>query len=432
MIDKIVSDIGRVSYRLRWLIAILGVLLFACVFYLQTKAIIEYSYAEESLVNDIFPQDDTVLLVYDNIDEAKINEIIAYLEKDERVTSIQGYANTLGALMSPSDVTELMGIDVSAVNMLFYIKHNGTDAGEMTLVEFVSFISSDTFMNNDMFASMIDDDTKAQISQLSSIISALASDKEYTAKEIADMLGVEEQLVNVVFYVAGMKDTSATSAPATIIATLAQIFGMSSEEIEASLGIKPVTALKFADFVDVISEVSSYASGLIDEEQLAQLNMLKGMSDIVRAGKSMTPAELAEVFSGYAENDSFNESNLSLLYLLAKSNAEGVSLESIALYDLFTFLSEDILGNESFAGFFDESAAAQFEEAKVTMEDGKAQLVGELHSRMVFTLSYVLDSPEIKAFYNNLTAMLDETMTHDYYLVGASAMAHHHSHGCFL
>ena len=424
MVDKIVSSIGRFSYRYRKPIAIFALVLFVCVAILQSHAVIEYSYAEESVVTDIFPQDDTVVLVYDNLDEDKIAQIIEYLESDEHVTSVQAYANTLGAKLTPSDVADLMGIDVSLVNTLFYIHENGTAVGGMTLVDFASFISSDSFLNNEMFASMIDDDTKAQVLQLNSIITALSDGKEYSAEEISDMLGIDEQLVQSIFYIAQFKDISISDVPAKLAATLAELVGMKAEDIEKLIGSTPLKSMKFADFVDVVYKVSAYAESFIDQEQLAQLGMLKQMSDIVTSEKELHPADLEALFSSFAESDTFTEDNLTMLYIMAKSNLTDMSIVRIPLYDLFLFLSEDIIGNEAFSSFFDESAVAQFEEAKVTMEEGKAQLISDKHSRMVFTLDYIPESKQIQEFYVNLSDMLDDTFEKEYYLVGTSAMSH--------
>ncbi len=142
MFDKIVGSIGAFSYKNRKTISIVALILFVAVCIIQGQLIIEYSYAEESLVTDIFPQDDTVVIVYENGDEARIKDIIKYLEKDEHVTSIQAYANTLGAEMSPSDMANMMGIPEAFVNTLFYIHEHGMATEGMTLVDFVSFISS--------------------------------------------------------------------------------------------------------------------------------------------------------------------------------------------------------------------------------------------------------------------------------------------------
>ena len=424
MFDKIVGSIGTFSYKNRKVISIVALVLFITVAILQSQLIIEYSYAEESIVTDIFPQDDTVVIVYDSKDETKIEEIISYLAKDEHVVSIQAYANTLGAEMSASDMAQMMGIPTAFVNTLFYIHQNGMDTTGMTLVDFVGFISSDDFLNNELFSSMIDDETKGQIRQMKAIVDALASEQEYSAEEISSILGVEKQLVQSIFFIAQLKDASISNITPMFWANVADALGMDAEKIEEIFKIQPVKALKFTEFVDIINEIVKYASVIMDEEQIEQLGMLKEMSDMVQEEKALSPDDLAELFASAAESDMFNENTLTLLYIMARSNTSDMSEVRIPLYDFFMFLSEEILQNEAFASFFDESVASQFEEAKVMMEEGLAQLIGKDHSRMVITLDYKVESPEIYAFYDDLHAMLDSTLSGEYYLVGQTAMSH--------
>ena len=424
MFDKIVGSIGTFSYKNRKVISIVALVLFITVAILQSQLIIEYSYAEESIVTDIFPQDDTVVIVYDSKDETKIEEIISYLAKDEHVVSIQAYANTLGAEMSASDMAQMMGIPTAFVNTLFYIHQNGMDTTGMTLVDFVGFISSDDFLNNELFSSMIDDETKGQIRQMKAIVDALASEQEYSAEEISSILGVEKQLVQSIFFIAQLKDANISNITPMFWANVADALGMDAEKIEEIFKIQPVKALKFTEFVDIINEIAKYASVIMDEEQIEQLGMLKEMSDMVQEEKALSPDDLAELFASAAESDMFNENTLTLLYIMARSNTSDMSEVRIPLYDFFMFLSEEILQNEAFASFFDESVASQFEEAKVMMEEGLAQLIGKDHSRMVITLDYKVESPEIYAFYDDLHAMLDSTLSGEYYLVGQTAMSH--------
>ena len=424
MFDKIVGSIGTFSYKNRKVISIVALVLFITVAILQSQLIIEYSYAEESIVTDIFPQDDTVVIVYDSKDEAKIEEIISYLAKDEHVVSIQAYANTLGAELSASDMAQMMGIPTAFVNTLFYIHQNGMDTTGMTLVDFVGFISSDDFLNNELFSSMIDDETKGQIRQMKAIVDALASEQEYSAEEISSILGVEKQLVQSIFFIAQLKDANISNITPMFWANVADALGMDAEKIEEIFKIQPVKTLKFTEFVDIINEIAKYASVIMDEEQIEQLGMLKEMSDMVQEEKALSPDDLAELFASAAESDMFNENTLTLLYIMARSNTSDMSEVRIPLYDFFMFLSEEILPNEAFASFFDESVASQFEEAKAMMEEGLAQLIGKDHSRMVITLDYKVESPEIYAFYDDLHAMLDSTLSGEYYLVGQTAMSH--------
>ena len=365
-----------------------------------------------------------VVIVYESDDEGKINEIIAYLSKDEHVTSITAYANTLGAEMTPSDMADMMGIPVAFVNTLFYIHDYGMESEGMTLVDFVGFISSDDFLNNEMLASMIDDETKSQIGQMKTLVDALASEQEYTALEISDILGVEKQLVDSIFFIAQLRNANISNITPAFWAYVSDALGMDAETIERIFNVQPVKSLKFTEFVDIVTELVGYANGIIDEEQIEQLGMLKDMADMVKNGDELSPEDLADLFADVADSDMMSEENLSLLYIMANANTVDVSEVKIPLYDFFMFLSEEILTSEAFSSFFDESVAAQFEEAKTTMQDGIAQLVGEDHSRFIITLDYALESEGIYTFYENLDAMLDSTLDGEYYLVGSSAMSY--------
>ena len=424
MFNRIVGSIGAFSYKNRKVIAIVALVLFLTVSIVQSQLIIEYSYAEESLVNDIFPQDDTMVIVYDNQDEGKIKDLISYFEKDEHVTLVQAYANTLGVEMTPADMAGMMGVPEMFVNTLFYIYQNGMSRVGMTLPCFVSFIASDDFLGNELCSSMIDEQTKGQISQMGDIIDAMASDREYSAEEISDILGIDEQLVESIFFIAQLKNSSILNITPMFWAKMAEMLGMEAETIENLFKIQPVKSLKFTEFIDIVTDVVGYAEGFIDAEQISQLNMLEDISEMVKSGEVLYPDDVVDLFGGFAGNDMFNEDTVTLLYLMVQSNDGSMAEVKIPLYDLFTFISEDIMSNAVFASFFDESVTAQLAEAKVTMQDGMAQLVGPHYSRMIVTIDYTPESDEIYAFYENLRSMLDATLSDDYYLVGMTAMSY--------
>lgn len=424
MFDKIVSSIGRFSFKNRKLIAVLGFILLIAVIILESQTIIEYSYAEDSIVTDIFPQDDIIVLVYENKDEKMMSSIIDMLSKDEHVTSIQAYANTLGAEMSVDDVAGMFGIDRVFVNTLFYLCENGFTTEGMTFVDFATFITSDDFINNELFAPMLDEASKAQIAQLGSLVNALTSTDKYSAEEISAMFGVDVQMVQSVFYIKQLQNINYQNFANTIFGTIAGVLGVDAQTIEKVFNITPVTSLNMEEFVRVISDLSAIADAFVDSEQGAQLHTLIDIYDAVKSNKELSPSDIVDLFGNMADTDMFTEENLTLLYIMSRSNTMDMSNTKIPLYDFFTFLSEEIITNEAFSSYFDEAMLAEFESAKTMMSEGIAQLVGPEHSRMVITVDYVLESPEINKFYADLTDMLDNTLTGNYYLVGNSAMSY--------
>lgn len=424
MFDKIVSSIGRFSFKNRKLIAVLGFILLIAVIILESQTIIEYSYAEDSIVTDIFPQDDIIVLVYENKDEKMMSSIIDMLSKDEHVTSIQAYANTLGAEMSVDDVAGMFGIDRVFVNTLFYLCENGFTTEGMTFVDFATFITSDDFINNELFAPMLDEASKAQIAQLGSLVTALTSTDKYSAEEISAMFGVDVQMVQSVFYIKQLQNINYQNFANTIFGTIAGVLGVDAQTIEKVFNITPVTSLNMEEFVRVISDLSAIADAFVDSEQGTQLHTLIDIYDAVKSNKELSPSDIVDLFGNMADTDMFTEENLTLLYIMSRSNTMDMSSTKIPLYDFFTFLSEEIITNEAFSSYFDEAMLAEFESAKTMMSEGIAQLVGPEHSRMVITVDYVLESPEINKFYADLTDMLDNTLSGNYYLVGNSAMSY--------
>ncbi len=424
MFDKIVSSIGKFSYKYRKIIAVLGALLFIAVTILQALTVVEFTYAEESVVSDIFPQDDTLVIVYNKYDEDRIPTLIEHLEKDEHVTSVQAYANTLGIKLSPAEISEMLGIDIVFVNTLYYIYENGMLTEGMTFVDFVTFISSDEFLSNEMFASMIDDDSKAQIYQLRDLVNAINSVKRYTAPQIAEMFDIDVNTVNIIFYIKQLMNITASNSINTIFATAAKALGMAPDIIETLFKVKPVEKMTFNDFVLTLKTIYPYVKDFLNSEQAAQFDSLISIHASIKENAEIFPEDIAEMFSSMEGAEMFNKDTITLLYIMSRSNTMDYSDKKVALYDFFIFLAEDIVGNESLSAFFDEDVASQLDSAKAEMVNGRSQLVGKEHSRMIVTLNYVPESPEIQAFYDDLTDTLDSLMLHDYYLVGNTAMSY--------
>jgi predicted RND superfamily exporter protein len=134
------------------------------------------------------------------------------------------------------------------------------------------------------------------------------------------------------------------------------------------------------------------------------------------------PNDIVSLFSGFEENEMFTDETVKLLFIVAQSVEK--TYEPIPLFDLFMFLSDNIVSDPVFAGFMNDEMVEQMTEAKTMMLDGKVQLVGPEYSRMVLTLDYKYETPEIKAFYNDLDVLLENNLRGEYYLVGSNAMAH--------
>ena len=386
MFDRVVSSIGSFSYKYRKIICILAAVLFIVCIFLESQTVISYSYIEENTITEVFPQDDTLVIVYENKNEGDIHNIITELEKDEHITSIQAYSNTLGAKLTPTDLAQNFGIDEMFVNVIYHMYY-GDEVAPMTLVEFTTFITSDEFVNNPMLAGNMDENSKEQLYQLGNIVNALNSNEPMSAEDIATMTDMDINVIKTILFFTQFNTDS----------------------------------IVFKDFVSSINELTSIASGAIDEETLVQLNALNTMSEHITNKTLLLPGDIVTIFSSMAENEMFTEDSVTLLYMVAQNSEK--MYEPVALYDIFMFLS-GVLEDGMLSSFVDDEMKAQFTEAKTIIEDGKAQLMGPEYSRMIVTLSYKPDSDEIKTFYKDLDVLLNDNLRGDYYMVGATAMAH--------
>lgn len=385
MLDKALTKVGNFSYRFRYLVLTVAVLLFVGVSILQAFAGVSYSYSDYNKVTEIFPEDDTLVIVYDNKDEGKIKALADELAKNEHVTSINAYATTLGLEMNTAELAATAGIDESFIKTLFYIKANGTQTQGLTFPVFLNFVASDVLLSNEMFADKIDDATKEQLLQTKDMVNSIATGTAYDAGTLAAMFGMDAQTVGGIFYMAGTQ------------------------------------TMTLEGFVDTMLGMAAQNPNAAAQEQLAQLQQMKGLCTLVKSNQPLSPAELVAVFP--VQSEMFNEGTVSLLYLMFHANTADMSGETLALYDFFGFIANDILTNDMFAPYFDEATKAQMTEAKATMDDGKAQLVGEKHSRMILTLDYELESKEMYDFYADLETKLDDSFEGEYNLVGNSAMS---------
>ncbi|MCD8308719.1 MAG: MMPL family transporter [Clostridia bacterium] len=383
MLDKFASAIGKFCYRFRYIVVAVGILLFAFVCWYQTKA--EISYTNTSAYNevvDVFPED-TLVIVYGNDDESNMQAVANGLLQDENVASVQGYYNTLGMELTPEYMASTAGIDVSFINILYYMYEYGTQTDGLDLVTFVNFISSEAFLNNKMFSSMIDDDTSAAIQGYAYMVNGIYAGTNYSAAELAAMfgsLGADEATISYMF---------------------------------SAYGVETMT---ISGFVNTMYENAA------DEESKAALLTYVQLCGAVQSGTKLTAADVAAMFAGQSE--SFTESTVNLLFVLYYAQTTDMSAVTIGLYDFFMFLCDDILTDETFSGLMSDEQKATLSAYKETLVSGKAQLVGEDYSRIIVTINYVMESDEIYEFYDNLTATLDDTLSGEYYLVGESAMSY--------
>ena len=379
MSNKIIQSISNFTYKFKYVIAIVFLIVFGCSLYFQSHTKISYSYKDYNELLEVFPEDDNLVIVYDNEDEEHLQDLITYLEKDENVTSIQGYGNTIGVKLNYLQFSSTLGISSDIVKTLYFLYQNDVSTLKNSLPEIIATIK--TLSENPLLSSYFDEQSLQIINQYETMIQGILSDYQYSSQELADLFAMDKVLIDFLFLSSG------------------------------------VSSMTLEQFTNTILE--SYQNQL-DEQQLAQLQQLKGLIEVVKNDIRFNPNELALLLN----NDKINADILSLVY--AFYNASLVDLDDtyISMFDMFMFLCDDFLKNETYSKFLSEDIISQLETYKTTFVEAKKQLVGEKHSRLIVTLSYELESEEIYQFYKNLEQEIQKNFEKDFYLVGNSAMSY--------
>lgn len=379
MSNKIIQSISNFTYKFKYVIAIVFLIVFGCSLYFQSHTKISYSYKDYNELLEVFPEDDNLVIVYDNEDEEHLQDLITYLEKDENVASIQGYGNTIGVKLNYLQFSSTLGLSSDIVKTLYFLYQNDVSTLKNSLPEIIATIK--TLSENPLLSSYFDEQSLQIINQYETMIQGILSDYQYSSQELADLFAMDKVLIDFLFL---------------------------------SSGVRSMTLEQFTNTI-----LESYQNQL-DEQQLAQLQQLKGLIEVVKNDIKFNPNELALLLN----NDKINADILSLVY--AFYNASLVDLDDtyISMFDMFMFLCDDFLKNETYSKFLSEDIISQLETYKTTFVEAKKQLVGEKHSRLIVTLSYELESEEIYQFYKNLEQEIQKSFEKDFYLVGNSAMSY--------
>lgn len=389
--------LGGFSYRFRRVIAILFVVLFIATGYLQFGTKTVYTLSEKDTIADVFPKDNTIVLLYANADESKIADIVAALEKED-VKNIVSYPTTIGkqcTVKEMSDMLSKMGeslqIDEKLLNIVYYHYRTNGKTDSMTLSDFIGFLS-DKVAVDPMFSGYIDE-------------------------AAAEQLAVLKPLTEI----------STQTAPMPP-AALAQTLGMDAEQVTQLFMLRygteytPDKTMSLYEFVSFLTDnvlpKPEYAV-MFDEEAKATLYQTKAIADAVVSGKEFTVKEMAE-FVGKI-SDKFNRSTVELLYLYSASLKQENDRSTMTPEALVKYI-EELASGQSLSSLLTTEQKGGIAKAREQLDNGARQLKGEKHSRLTVTTKLPVESEKTSSFVKGLTELCNEKLSGEYHLIGNSIM----------
>ena len=390
--------LGGFSYRYRGVIAALFIVLFLITGYLQSDTKTVYTLAAKDPIADVFPKDNTIVLLYDNADEGKIADVVAVLQKKNDVKNIVSYPTTIGKQCTVKEMSEMLSkigenlqTDEKLLNIVYYHYHANGKTEPMTLSDFIVFLS-DTVAIDPMFSGYIDEAAAGQLAVLKPLTEKSALTAPMPPAALAQTLGMEAEQVTQLF--------------------------MLRYETEYTPD-KTMSLYEFVSFLtDNVLPKPEYAV-MFDEAAKTTLYQTKVIADAVVGGKEFTDKEMAEFIGKIS--DKFNENTVKLLYLYSASlkpgNAQNTMSPRALVYHIEKLASEPL-----FSTLLTNEQKAGIANAKKLLDDGVQQLKGKAHSRLTVTTKLPIESEKTSAFVKEMIKLCDEKLSGEYHLIGNSIM----------
>ena len=299
------TKLGNVIYKSRYVQLILIVVFFVGAYLIKGNIGILYTDSEQDKVGKVFEETNQIAIVYNNKYENLIANYCKKLEKDENIDQTLCYSNTINEKLAYDELNKKfkdLGQDTEIeeylIKLIYYHYYNKDENNKMTLNEFVSFIKSDIYTNDD-FSDKIDQDTRENLELLENFTTSSLINKKRSTKEIADILGMNEKdAENILIY-------------------------YNSKNLETKMTIK-----EFVDFMlnDVAND-KEYSSSL-DSKTISKLKQLQKFTDVNNINKKMNASELSSIF-GIEEN---LVDELFLLYDITKESTTTMTLQEFASF----------------------------------------------------------------------------------------------------
>lgn len=345
---------------------------------------------------------------------------------------------------SPGKISELLGVDPEMGKLLFvyyYASSDNYDPGEMTIPAFVWLIQ-EKVAQNPMFSAYFDEASLAQVKMLAQYTDRDFIERQQTGAELAAAIGMEESLVNQIFYLyyggaeetqgmplpeftgflvnhvlgndayAGYLDESlkaqltslnqlvaaAASGQEFSASQLSELTGLDAVMIEnlfadrAAVSGQEVSAMTLPGFLGFVTEevaADPQFSAFFDEETLTRLGWAKALAAAAASGQEWTAEELSR-YLGIEE--------AFIRQVFQMKDASRMEGKTLSLEQMVDFLLSDVVTQEAFAPYFDEPAVQQLAFLQTIMKAslsgktfdcaGMAQLTGMEESLMKMLYTY--------------------------------------------
>ncbi len=290
-----------------------------------------------------------------------------------------------------NELATLIGIEenkVKSIFTLYQINHTTFTLAPNEFVNFVLLHQKDKALQNHLNVEKIKD-----LQTVQSVIEGVKIGKKYTSLQLANLLGIPKEDLELMYGLHISKQTKAQT----------------------------ISVQEFVEFLlnDVVTN-PEYASNF-DTEKTAKLTTLRGIMNATINDIHYTKDEIFTILA--VLTDSLDKNTVDLLYVFYGSDQSYDTSWTMTVEEFVQFLNETILQDTRFDDFLEEEMRQNILKAKDTVQKAKNLLVGNGYSRIVLNTKFVPESEETFSFIQKVKNLFQENVE-ECYIIGDSPMAY--------
>ena len=275
------------------------VLLFGSSYYFSRQTDITFSTNGKSLISEVFPRLNPMLVVYDTKDEPGIMQLADSMKDEESVLSIVSYPTLLKSQYTASELTthiKCLTVDMAdympsldnnmslltpeLMQVVYYLHSGSGDTLTLPFPEVMRFIKDDC-LNNPLFAGVIDNRMRSQIQLLNGLMAISSnSDDEELEEEAEDAAPTVIHHEDMDAHVNPVESRTDADAEAKNVR-----HGKGKMAVDGKISV-----IQFANILDAIysNESSLYLRHITDTTQLHKDMNVRQMADFIGSSNSQT------------------------------------------------------------------------------------------------------------------------------------------------
>lgn len=317
------NTLSKFIYRIRYITLIIILLLFPISYILKGNLGYLYTEAEVNKIEKVFKKDNQMALIYNNNDEEFISNYCNNFNNTDNVKKVLCYGNTINKEVKYNELKDqvafldedISDIDDYIIKILYYNYFNKNTDNRMTFYEFVDFIRTEIYNNEDLIDKV--NEHKNEIERLKYFTYKDEINKLRNTKELSEIFGIDEDKIELLL-----------------------VYYNSKQDHNIKL-----TLNEFVTFINYRVLNSKYDTYL-DENSKKDLEELSKYVNKDEINKKMTSNEL----SSYFNIDKNIVDKLYIYYLINGNINIKLSIKEFASFTLNT-----VLNDVTYAKYFDES-----------------------------------------------------------------------------